>query len=837
MSNPFGPILEKSRNLMCERLEDAIADMLDGAKDVLTSLIVETVNRDERCLYEEAREVATKQRETLEEHFRKHYVADFQRRSEQAMRIGQPRKGADYSLQELELVAEEDLEETLRFNDMAGKLRAYCDDELTALDQRVGVLLGDANLQTKDNPFSPHAICDAFKLACRHLDADLKVRKVLLKLFDDHVLDDIRSVYKAVNALLVRNSILPQIRYSIARAPEGGEATPHAVAPGHAVGQMPFGSPTAQIAAGAAQDLFSVLQHLVASNVVNVSQARTGASTSGASGGGGGIVGQGTALGSGGQVLDVSIPLLPGTCDAQDGDIAVGGEAPSPVGPSVLQGAELLSALTRIQRGDLAGIEGGSFATVSPQAQADGAAGVLVSANVLRDLKASSVGTGMGQMDAMTLDIVAMLFDVLFDDPKVPTGVKGLIGRLQIPVLKVAIADKSFFSTKAHPARQFLDAVGDIALRLPADFGDANPLFSKMEAIIQELVDGFHDSQEIFTTVRQHLIDLMAEEDKRIEALTEVETKRVEQLESLSFSRSVAQMEIQARVQARDVPAPVNEFLGQQWIKLLLLLHVQEGIESEPWKDALDTVDELLWSIEPKLNLEERRKLAATVPKLVKRLTAGLKQAGIDDDVRVQFFSELMNYHTQAISAAAPNGLQTSAVSVSNERAVASASAVPTGQAAVGDVGAANAPTLDFTAPLTVQNPFGGGEVKVDSLDLDFTSEAAVGARARREASVRRALENLEMGQWVEFRDPDDESIRRAGRLIFVSPRKTRYLFATDRAGKEIIQCSRAEITRRLRVGEAVKLDDPPEEPLFDRIMSGLLSKLRLPTRAMLVSQ
>jgi len=53
-------------------------------------------------------------------------------------------------------------------------------------------------------------ICDAFKHACRELDADLKVRRVLLKLFDDHVLDDIRAVYKAVNALLVRNSILPR---------------------------------------------------------------------------------------------------------------------------------------------------------------------------------------------------------------------------------------------------------------------------------------------------------------------------------------------------------------------------------------------------------------------------------------------------------------------------------------------------------------------------------------------------------------------------------------------------------------------------------------------------
>ena len=89
----------------------------------------------------------------------------------------------------------------------------------------------------------------------------------------------------------------------------------------------------------------------------------------------------------------------------------------------------------------------------------------------------------------------------------------------------------------------------------------------------------------------------------------------------------------------------------------------------------------------------------------------------------------------------------------------------------------------------------------------------------------------------VEFRDPENEGKTKPGRLIFVSPKKTRYLFATDRAGKEILQCSRAEIGRRFLMGQAVKLDGPPEESLFDRIMGGLLGKLRLPGRTPLFAQ
>src|SRR5258707_5938874 len=79
----------------------------------------------------------------------------------------------------------------------------------------------------------------------------------------------------------------------------------------------------------------------------------------------------------------------------------------------------------------------------------------------------------------------------------------------------------------------------------------------------------------------------------------------------------------------------------------------------------------------------------------------------------------------------------------------------------------------------------------------------------------------MEMGTWVEFRPKGDGEEHRAAKLLFVSPKKTRYLFS-DRRGQNVLELSRAEIVRRLRSGEAVRLDDQPEEPLFDRIMTGL---------------
>jgi hypothetical protein len=764
-ATPFDGILEQSRDLICARLVQALAGMLDKSEEILSALASESRSREDRVLYEKTNAVMLAQRKTIETQFQARYLGTFRQRSNKARKIGSTPGDADFSLGSLTIVSDDALEETLRFNDMAAKLRAYCDEELIALDQRVGVLLGDAGLQVDDNPFSPQVICDAYKHACRQADADVGVRRVLLKLFDDYVVDDIRSVYKAVNALLVQNSILPKIRYNLARkdgrkaGTAGGAGSADVSADAHA-------------ADGAAQDLFAMLQNLVASNAAGR-------------------------------------PGVPAGAGAQAG---AGGAA------AVLQGAELLGSLTRIQRGDVSAATGGGGAA---------AAGAVGATNVLHELKGSSVGANMGQMDLMTLDIVAMLFDQLFDDPKVPNGVKGLIGRLQIPMLKVAIADKTFFAKKTHPARQLLDALGDIAMRLPADFSTASALFPRLESILQELVDGFQENFEIFDSVRERLDALLAEDDQRVEQDQQAVVKRVEETENLAVAKSFAQEEVRVRVQTHALPGPVLEFLIQQWLKLLLVLHVKEGQESQTWKDAVEAMDQLIWSVEPKSTREERRKLAALVPGLLKKIAAGLRTAGIEDEVRTQFFADLMKYHTQLISVPVSGSPATAAEAAAGQ---AGAGGAQQQGGAAGAAMAADSTSLDFSESITVQNPFGGGEVRVDS--MDFTGADAGGANAARDASGANLPASLAMGVWVEMREAGDQAARRPLRLIFVSPRKTRYLFAVDRVGKEIIECSRAEISRRFRLGEVRIVDEPPDESLFDRIMNGLVGKLRAPAAA-----
>src|SRR5258706_1091659 len=190
-SSVFDGLLTQCRDLAGGQLDKAIAGMLEKADAALVELGTKTQDREAKKLYLEAQEAVSKQRAAMEKGFHKTFLSEFKSRGKKGKKTAGKFSDfdADASSFELSLLADDDLEETLKFNEMAAKVRRICDDEMGALDQRVGVLLGDAELKAEENPLSPQAICDAYKKSCRKLVESVPVRGLFLKLFDDFVAD------------------------------------------------------------------------------------------------------------------------------------------------------------------------------------------------------------------------------------------------------------------------------------------------------------------------------------------------------------------------------------------------------------------------------------------------------------------------------------------------------------------------------------------------------------------------------------------------------------------------------------------------------------------------
>jgi hypothetical protein len=537
----------------------------------------------------------------------------------------------------------------------------------------------------------------------------------------------------------------------------------------------------------------------------------------------------------------------------------------------LLQGPELLGSLTRIQHGDVSAVSAGNLPLAATLADPG-------TVNVLRELKATSLAGGMGQMDIVTLDIVAMLFDQIFDDQKIPTTMKALIGRLQIPVLKVAILDKTFFSKKHHAAREFLDTLGEVALGLNADFDADTPLYKALDRIVQKLIDDFNDRIELFEELHGEVKRVVAEDNQRAEEEAARVAKAIEQKERLQVAKAVAQQEIRQRAKIHTIPQVVLKFLADHWVKLLLVAHAKHGPDSPAWKSALETTDLLIWSVTSKQNLEERRKLASRLPSLLKRLNYGMQLIHVEEQARKRFFAKLMRCHTKVINGTAasprrqpappalspaypplPAVLRPAEPPTLTDVAVpAPATEAPArvelplppaieallapdlpALVAPGEPEPAPAPEIDedtapadapptFTA-VTVQNPFGEGEIEVEEISLSDLP-ALAGTETENEPQTgdehSQIASSLKEGRWVEFRDAEDN--RTQAKLSYISPLKGTYLFIS-RQGRKVAEFSLYQLAREFRCGNAVVMDSVP---LVDRAMSSLVGVLRMTSAA-----
>lgn len=314
----------------------------------------------------------------------------------------------------------------------------------------------------------------------------------------------------------------------------------------------------------------------------------------------------------------------------------------------------LVGSLTKLQQGDI-----GAFPDVPPEVGAWLASRqsslpvddfIPPTPNVLRALKSSSLGQQMGQMDTVTLDIVSMLFDQIFGDARIAPAMKALIGRLQIPMLKVAVLDKTFFSRKAHPARHMLDTLGELSMGLGEGFGPGTPLYQKIEATLTRLIEQFEEDFGVFDRITVELEAMIAELNQKADQVGKSESKRILDKERLEVARLFAQNEMKARIEGHELPRAVLRFLSTEWMKLLILAYAKGGRESRAWTSLVETLDILVWSLTPKHKVEERKRLVSILPGLLKRLSKGMEVIGTDRLVRERFNAVLMRCHSRAIA-------------------------------------------------------------------------------------------------------------------------------------------------------------------------------------------
>ena len=531
-------LIRDCRKLAHERLPESLSFVLNQVDDALFDLANTADNSNRQNLYFDAMRELRLKREEFESMFMESFETNF----EDSMDLSKAKRAEEAALAEpgeLSLIAADDVEQSLAVTNFADSIRSRFREELFALDKRIGVLLRAPELDDNDNPLGPQAIGDALRQACQMLDSDIEIKLTLFKLFDKFASQAINQLYHDINEHLVKADVLPTITSQAPRPKSGTRKT-------HVIIESEQDSVEA-----AGEDVFSTLQQLMENRP-------------GPPGYAGGNLGPGSGMGGapgtpGGVSIRHTGTAGPGTGGVPVGagqSLAPGGVAPTGYGPAAggagnMGYAPLVQTLTVLQRADAS--TGGEtiWNTVDQQQVAAG------NVNVLHALRESGEIAEMGPNEGLTLDIVSLLFDYMLDDPAIPDALKALIGRLQIPVLKVAILDKNVFSKKAHPARRLLDELARASIGWSEGLRQQDALYDKVEDVVRRIVTEFDDDVALFEAVLDDFLAFVTDE-------TAVAEERAEQSsQSLNTKERIVQakMEVDDELSVRLADYEVREFI------------------------------------------------------------------------------------------------------------------------------------------------------------------------------------------------------------------------------------------------------------------------------------
>jgi hypothetical protein len=766
-------MLDSCRDMVAARLADDLAQILARVVGELTELAGNMPPQGMYILYMDSMEVARDKGAAITAAFKKHFFTRFNE-GKLRVRHGPSIQALDSS--SLTLQEPDDLEESLAANAVANAIANTCGEELFGLGKRMGVLLDEPDLETERIPLGPDVIGASLLDALKDQKVAVKIELMLVTRINKHFPAKVRAVYQEVNRYLVAHGVLPTIRVAITRpAPPPVPATPATPA---TMADADLGAFPGNIAAdGGGQDLFSMLQQLMAFGHARVANMAYPAMP--------------------------GLPMQQGLPGGLSGNFAAGQSSDRSIDPM------LMHTLTQLQHGQIEGLAVGGLN-----------AGLIGDGhiNVLRELKHTQAAEMLGKMDSMTLDIVVLVFDFILGDNRIPDAMKALIGRLQIPVLKVTMLDKSFFSQKSHPARRLLDLLADASIGWDPEEGHESSLYRKVSEVVERILNQFEDGFDVFADAVRDFQAYQAEEKQVSDEYASRSAQFLRDREQLEIARVIAHDAVMAGLLDQPTPASIREFLLSHWKTRLVRLHVEQGENSPDWNDAVETMNDLVWSLTPKTNKEDRRKLIDLLPRLLKRLDGGIHALGLDKAARDAFFADLVKCHAVAVKAGF-QGEQGEVEAATAAALDAIADLPPAALPASGPLDFEDIPVLtDAIIPdsMLLREIAAAQEESSDYEEITIQGVRGEALDEPRDGHYESLVKQLKRGVWIEFKQDDGTGMR--AKLAWVSPLQGTYLF-TNRLGQRAVSINAQGLAAKFREGRAQTIDNVP---LIDRAVNNV---------------
>jgi hypothetical protein len=273
------------------------------------------------------------------------------------------------------------------------------------------------------------------------------------------------------------------------------------------------------------------------------------------------------------------------------------------------------------------------YSTVGAPIEDYSQAAVIQLSSAVRNRSAEFKKKADTESEKAIIEVVALMFQSILAEDRIPPAVRVWFARLQVPVLRVALAEPEFFSNLSHPARLLIDRMGSCALGFDSTSLSGSALEAEIKRIVQVIEQYPETGRRVFQLVFDEFETFLSKfltQKQSTSRLVSV-AQQVEQKETLAI-----QYTIELRTMLKDMPVrdEIREFLFKNWAEVLALAAVRNGPQHADTVSFKRTAADLVWAASAKPNRTERAQVIQSLPGLLQRLRQGLTLMGMTGEAQ-----------------------------------------------------------------------------------------------------------------------------------------------------------------------------------------------------------
>ncbi|MGZ5049465.1 MAG: DUF1631 family protein [Methylobacter sp.] len=251
----------------------------------------------------------------------------------------------------------------------------------------------------------------------------------------------------------------------------------------------------------------------------------------------------------------------------------------------------------------------------------------------------------LAREDEDTMDLVALIFDKIARDERLQDASKKAVLQLEIPFALAAIGQYSIFTDKYNPIRQLLDGVFAAGLYLNPDEHDDQQIQGRVASAVKKIVQNNRLQFSDWAAENAEFLDYMTKQKQRSQRIEAQAKQLTVNKRAQAMARKVAVSAVENSLAGKKLPTTIIEFLRTAWLDVLFAAYKVKDPQPEQWQKALQAMDELIVSVMPPEDEQQRKRILKLLPGLIAELRSGLKRIAYDKPAQSRFFKELAVRH------------------------------------------------------------------------------------------------------------------------------------------------------------------------------------------------